>query len=295
MFARSAPSSALVRRSSRGVARTSRARASAVVRPVAELEALLFDCDGVILESEGLHLRAYNAAFEHFELKNADSSTVFWSEEYYDYLSNTVGGGKPKMRLHFGNTEWPRSTILPKVPESDDEKTKIIDEVQEWKTNHYKELIGSGAVPARPGVLELMDAAKDAGLKIGVCSASTKEAAVFVVQAMLGAERFAKLDVFLAGNDVANLKPDPEIYLTGAKTIGIDPANCLVVEDTETGKEAAVAAKMRCIVTYTRSGEKCAFEGAEMVVEDIVKGAVTIDLLKAGPPAQVVDDRVVNA
>ena len=82
----------------------------------ATLKALLWDCDGVILESEDLHRRAYNAVFKHYnvlvdgKVRAACSSTrlvlaphartqvVYWSEEYYDMLSNTVGGGKPKMR-----------------------------------------------------------------------------------------------------------------------------------------------------------------------------------------------------
>ena len=88
-------------------------------RTSAALKALLWDCDGVILESEDLHRRAYNAVFAHYKVlvdgKARDSAqrhvhcvscrrlthapqVVVWSEEYYDMLSNTVGGGKPKMR-----------------------------------------------------------------------------------------------------------------------------------------------------------------------------------------------------
>jgi hypothetical protein len=58
--------------------------------------ALLFDCDGVILETEELHRLAYNAAFEAADL-TIDGEAVFWSVQYYDVLQNTVGGGKPKM------------------------------------------------------------------------------------------------------------------------------------------------------------------------------------------------------
>jgi len=75
----------------------------------AELKALLWDCDGVILESEGLHRRAYNAVFQHYAV-TVNGEVVHWSEEYYDMLSNTVGGGKPKMRWHFGKTGWPSSS-----------------------------------------------------------------------------------------------------------------------------------------------------------------------------------------
>jgi len=59
--------------------------------------ALLFDCDGVLVETEELHRVAYNMAFEEFGLQIAGAPVV-WSKEYYSFLANTVGGGKPKMR-----------------------------------------------------------------------------------------------------------------------------------------------------------------------------------------------------
>ena len=62
--------------------------------------ALLFDCDGVILETEEFHRLAYNAAFEAAKL-TIDGEPVNWSVEYYDVLQNTIGGGKPKMFFHF--------------------------------------------------------------------------------------------------------------------------------------------------------------------------------------------------
>ena len=67
--------------------------------------ALLFSASaGVILESEDLHRRAYNAAFEHFEVRvpAGTGDVVDWSTEFYDDLQNRVGGGKPKMRDFFG-------------------------------------------------------------------------------------------------------------------------------------------------------------------------------------------------
>lgn len=66
----------------------------------AGLEALVFDCDGVILESEDLHRRAYNAAFQEFQVRSPSSSPepLVWTPEFYDELQNTIGGGKPKMR-----------------------------------------------------------------------------------------------------------------------------------------------------------------------------------------------------
>ncbi len=92
---------------------------------------------------------------------------------------------------------------------TDADKDKLIDTLQDWKTEHYKELIASGQVETRPGVLRLMDEARAAGLKVAVCSAATKSAAVATVSGLLGPKRYAELDCFLAGNDVAKLKARP--------------------------------------------------------------------------------------
>ncbi len=71
----------------------------------------------------------------------------------------------------------------------------------------------SGVIEARPGILELMDEAKAAGIPVAVCSAATKAACVFVVSTLLGPQRYGALDLFLAGDDVPVKKPDPTIYL----------------------------------------------------------------------------------
>ena len=66
------------------------------------LDALIFDCDGVILESENLHRQAYNDAFAHFGVRcpPASADPLYWGEAFYDELQNRIGGGKPKMRWY---------------------------------------------------------------------------------------------------------------------------------------------------------------------------------------------------
>lgn len=111
------------------------------------------------------------------------------------------------MRWHFNKVGWPQSsTVLAGPCVSDADKDKLIDTLQDWKTDHYKDLITSGQVETRPGVLRLMDEARAAGLKVAVCSAATKSAAVTTVSSLLGEARWKALDCFLAGNDVPKLK-----------------------------------------------------------------------------------------
>jgi hypothetical protein len=66
-------------------------------------------------------------------------------------LQNKVGGGKPKMRWFFGEKGWPSSSVLGKVAESDAERVKLVDDLQEYKTNKYIELIGWAGAAAGAG------------------------------------------------------------------------------------------------------------------------------------------------
>ncbi|KAH7520494.1 hypothetical protein FEM48_Zijuj08G0149800 [Ziziphus jujuba var. spinosa] len=243
---------------------------SASVSSSPALQALIFDCDGVILESEHLHRQAYNDAFAHFNVRCSSSpQPLNWGTEFYDVLQNLVGGGKPKMRWYFKEHGWPSSTVFESPPENDEDRAKLIDILQDWKTERYKEIIKSGTVEPRPGVLRLMDDAKAAGTKLAVCSAATKSSVILCLENLIGIERFQSLDCFLAGDDVKLKKPDPSIYLTAAKNLGVSERDCLVVEDSVIGLQAATSAGMSCVITYTSSTAEQDFKEAIAIYPDL--------------------------
>ncbi|GAB2283378.1 hypothetical protein Dimus_017892 [Dionaea muscipula] len=250
---------------------------SASSSPSASLKALIFDCDGVILESEHLHRQAYNDAFSHFNVRcppslspaSSSSPALNWDPEFYDELQNRIGGGKPKMRWYFKEHGWPTSTIFEDPPENDADRAKLIDILQDWKTERYQEIIKSGTVQPRPGVLRLMDEVKAAGKKLAVCSAATKSSVVLCLENLIGLERFRGLDCFLAGDDVKEKKPDPSIYLTAAKRLDVLGRDCLVVEDSVIGLQAAKGAGMSCVVTYTSSTANQDFSDAIAIYPDL--------------------------
>lgn len=173
------------------------------------------------------------------------------------------------MRWYFGENGWPSSSIFETPPASDSDREKLVDVLQDWKTERYKEIIRSGSVEPRPGVLQLMDDAKGAGIKVAVCSAATKSSVILSLENLLGLERFQGLDCFLAGDDVKAKKPDPLIYITALKTLGLQARNCLVIEDSVIGLQAASGAGMSCIITYTSSTAKQDFSDAIATYPDL--------------------------
>jgi HAD superfamily hydrolase (TIGR01509 family) len=253
--------------------RTSDRQVTLSMQASADHVVILFDCDGVIVETEDLHRVAYNNAFKHFGLV-LNGKPVVWDEEYYDMLQNTVGGGKPKMKFYFGKDkkQWPSMTKpYRSAPKTEAEQNKLVDMLQDQKNGYYRKIVEEIA-KARPGVLELMDACiADPSVKVGICSASSREGFEKLVDSIVGKSRLSKMDVIIAGDDVSERKPSPMIYSIASQRIGVAPDRCLVIEDSLIGLKAAKAANMKCLITYTPSTKKEDFygNGAEAILADL--------------------------
>jgi beta-phosphoglucomutase-like phosphatase (HAD superfamily) len=136
-----------------------------------QFRALIFDCDGVLAETErDGHRVAFNRTF-------ADKGYgVEWDVALYKELLK-VGGGKERMRHFFEQTSWPQGTT---------DKDALIKELHKAKTDCYMQMVESGQLPLRPGVARLVDEAIAAGVKLAVCSTSNERAVNAVVETLLG-------------------------------------------------------------------------------------------------------------
>ncbi|KAJ0972830.1 hypothetical protein J5N97_020789 [Dioscorea zingiberensis] len=199
--------------------------------------ALLFDCDGVLVDTEkDGHRVSFNDTFAEKELG------VTWDVDLYGELLK-IGGGKERMTAYFNKTSWPD-----KAPKTEQERKEFIASLHKRKTELFMALIEKKLLPLRPGVARLIDEALTKGVKVAVCSTSNEKAVSAIVSFLLGPERAKKIDIF-AGDVVPRKKPDPAIYLLAASTLGVEPSSCVVVEDSAIGLAAAKAAGMKCIVT----------------------------------------------
>jgi beta-phosphoglucomutase-like phosphatase (HAD superfamily) len=114
-------------------------------------------------------------------------------------------------------------------------------------------MIESGELPLRPGVKRLMQETNDAGLILGVCTTSNERSAKAVAYGVL---KDIKFEFVLAGDIVSNKKPDPEIYNLALEKSGLEPEECIVIEDSRNGVIAAHAARLNIVATtniYTAS------------------------------------------
>jgi HAD superfamily hydrolase (TIGR01509 family) len=186
-----------------------------------------------------------------------------WSYEFYEMLQNAVGGGKEKMKWYFERYGWPESAT------SDADREALVAHLHKKKTQMYKKLIEDGRAKVRPGVLRLMDEAYEKGYKLAICSAANASAVSLVLDKLVGKDRLAKFDVILAGDIVSKKKPDPMIYNVAMEQLGLKAEGCVVIEDSQIGVQAAVAAGIRVFVTFTPYTAKQTFEGAEATFSDL--------------------------
>mmetsp|Transcript_13473 Transcript_13473/g.18456 ORF Transcript_13473/g.18456 Transcript_13473/m.18456 type:complete len:309 (-) Transcript_13473:88-1014(-) len=222
-------------------------------------DAILFDCDGVLVDTEkDGHRVSFNSAFRQRGLK------CQWSVEEYGELVKT-GGGKERMTKYFSNSpdKEPWASLT-----STSVQAEYVLGLHLLKTELFMEMIDAGKLPLRPGVARLVSEAMEAGVTVAVCSTSNERAVENIVKVMLGPEVASAMRVF-AGDCVPCKKPDPAIYLLAAQELGLDPTKCVVVEDSHIGLSAAKAANMRCIVTKSGYTEDEDFSQADAVFSHI--------------------------
>ncbi|XP_021720215.1 CBBY-like protein [Chenopodium quinoa] len=227
------------------------------VSPPAPPAALLFDCDGVLVDTErDGHRVSFNDTFTERGLG------VSWDVDLYGELLK-IGGGKERMTAYFNQVGWPE-----KAPSGDAERKEFVASLHKRKTELFMALIEKKLLPLRPGAAKLIDQALAKGVKVAVCSTSNEKAVSAIVSCLLGPERAEKMQIF-AGDVVPRKKPDPAIYTLASTTLGVDPASCVVVEDSAIGLAAAKAAGMKCIVTKSGYTAEEDFENADAVFDCI--------------------------
>jgi HAD superfamily hydrolase (TIGR01509 family) len=209
------------------------------------VKALIFDCDGVLADTErDGHRVAFNQTFHEFGLP------LEWSEETYARKLQ-IAGGKERMASEL-TPEFVRANDLPSDPEGQSA------EVAKWhkrKTAIYTDMVAEGRLPTRPGVTRLIGEAQDAGWALAVASTSAEPSVRAILSRAAGPDRAARFDVVLAGDVVEHKKPAPDIYLLAIEHLGVAAADALVIEDSRNGLLAATGAGLHCVMTvngYTR-------------------------------------------
>lgn len=222
------------------------------------MPALIFDCDGVLADTERFgHLPAFNATFREFGVP------VQWSDT--DYAEKVkIGGGKERM----SSILTPDLTAALRMSDDPVEKASTVAAWHKFKTAAYTAMVADGVMPARPGIRRLIAEAAQAGWTLAMASTSAEVSVRAVLTHAVGPELASRFRIF-AGDQVTAKKPAPDIYLLALAELGVAAENAVVVEDSENGFRAAFAAGLRTVVTVSSYTAEEDFTGASLVVTSL--------------------------
>lgn len=217
-----------------------------------KLQALIFDVDGTLAETERYgHRIAFNKAFAELAFD------WHWSESLYAELL-TIAGGKERIQYYL---EQYHPTFKPTS-----EWSEFLASLHKLKTKYYRELLNNAAIPLRPGVKRLIQEAKAQGLRLAIATTSALPNATALLERTLNPDWF---EVIAAGDIVPAKKPAPDIYNYVLEKMGLTANECLVFEDSFHGLQAAVAAGLKTIVTVNDYTKNQDFSAASLVVNHL--------------------------
>jgi HAD superfamily hydrolase (TIGR01509 family) len=222
----------------------------------AALQALIFDVDGTLADTESVHLAAFNQAFAELGMD------WVWTQAMYLKLLD-VSGGKERI-LHY----WKQVNPDIKAIAAQDLQDRI-DSIHGLKTAHYENAVNSGAVSLRPGVLKLMDEALSAGLQLSIATTTSPVNIAALLSHAVGADWRMNFTAIGDASTAPLKKPHPQVYLQMLAALKLPASACLALEDSNNGLRAATAAGLATVITTNPFTLHHDFTGALKVLPDL--------------------------
>ena len=232
---------------------------------MAHLQALIFDVDGTLADTEGAHLAAFNQAFASAGL------AWHWDESLYVSLLE-VSGGKERMAhyltKHVNRDDAHASGDSPAAMSPD------FDALHAIKTTAYTNQMRAGALALRPGIEAILAAAEKAGLRLAIATTTTESNIDALLRPRLGPDWSQRFEVIEHAGTAARKKPDPQVYRQTLERLGLAATACLAIEDSANGLQAALGAGIATIITPNPVTAHHNFKGALRILPSLESTAI---------------------
>jgi HAD superfamily hydrolase (TIGR01509 family) len=207
------------------------------------IRAVILDMDGLLVDSEPIHWVTLNRVLAEYGHRVDE-------EENSGYV------GQPEVET------W--RMVMGKRGISAD-----LQELSRKRARVFSEILRTEGIPVMPGAMDLVKACKEKGYPLAIAT-STPRGTVVEVLAASGFDREVEIVASAYDPEVKHGKPAPDVFLRAATLLGVEPANCLVFEDSGLGIQAAKAAGMRCVAvpgSHVKESDKGA---ADLVLKSLV-------------------------
>ena len=218
------------------------------------IQAMIFDVDGTLADTEEAHRLAFNQAFQELGL------AWYWSAPQYAELLKTTGG-KERIAAFIATLETDpaeQSALRARIPV-----------IHRRKTEAYGKQVRAGLVGLRWGIRRLLVETRAAGIPLAIASTTTRESIDALLTTTLGREAPGWFAMIAAGDEVASKKPAPDIYHLVLDRLGLQVDACIAFEDSGRGLSAAKAAGLFTVVTPTFWTRDDNFSGADLVLSHL--------------------------
>lgn len=177
-------------------------------------DAVLFDMDGLMLDTETLSLEAWRLA-------SADTGLAVGDDVLLGMVGLSIARCRDYLTRHF------------------DGDSARADRLMAGNALHYPRLIGEAPIPLKAGIVELLDALAERNIPRAVATSTRR---IMADQKLARTGLAGRFHASVTGDEVTRTKPAPDIYLAAAAALGVDPARCIALEDSNVGVAAALAA-----------------------------------------------------
>lgn len=228
------------------------------------LQALIFDVDGTLADTESTHRAAFNHAFAE------EGLDWVWDEALYTELLE-ISGGKERIAHYWKRTRGDIVGIDAHALQD------TIARLHELKTAAYEGMVNDGQVSLRPGVLRLIESAHEQGIALAIATTTSPVNIAALLRKAIGPHWRALFGVVEDASTAPIKKPHPQVYLQTLQRMGMAAARCIALEDSGNGLKAALAAGLPTVITPNRFTQHHDFAGAMRVVPDLA-GTTVADL-----------------
>ena len=243
--------------------------------------AVIFDMDGVVTDTAGLHAAAWQALFNQVLPTLAAGRDVEPFDIEADYHAHIDGLSREDgVRAFLAS----RGLAIPERSAVNRPGTLTVSGLAARKQQIFDELVAAHGVTAYPSTVALLHRLKSAGVATALVTASRNSGTALATAGVN--ELFA---VVVDGANAASLhlagKPAPDMFLEAARQLGVQPEQAVVIEDAAAGVRAAVAGRFGRVVGIDRGGNRARLQaaGAELVVTDLAGVDVTASVLDSTP------------
>jgi beta-phosphoglucomutase family hydrolase len=222
-----------------------------------DIQALLFDLDGVLTQTAKVHAAAWKTMFDEF-LKERDGEGFKPFDAHHDYDEYVDGLPRP---------DGVRSFLKSRGIDADE---ATVAQLGDRKNDLVLDIIKKDGVKPYDGSIRYVKAAKDNNFKLAVVSSSANAKDVLKSVGILDLFDHV-VDGHAVSDEGLNGKPAPDTFLAGAKALGVEPAHAAVFEDALAGVQAGRAGDFGVVVGVDRVGQRDALRahGASLVVDDL--------------------------